>query len=81
MVCSIISSIDKLPSIFLKSKCFSLAKQKVKRRERFSVELGVISGPSFRGDTSTLLSCWFKLLLYSSLCVKIILLVRKMGKI
>lgn len=80
MVCSIISSIDKLPNIFLKSKCFSLAKCKVERRECFNMEVGVISGPSFRGDTLTLLGWWFKLLLFLSLCVKLILLVRKMGK-
>lgn len=84
MVCSIISSIDKLPNIFLKSKCFSLTKCKVKRRECLNMEVGVISGPSFRGDTLNFLGWWFKLLLlkwFWLLYDKMFLLVRKMGEI
>lgn len=45
------------------------------------MEVGMISGPSFRGDTLKLLGWWFKLLLDLSLYGKMILLVRKMGKI
>lgn len=45
------------------------------------MEVGVISGPSLRGDTLNLLGWWLKLPLYLSPYGKITLLVRKMGKI